>query len=294
MLNINRAVFYFLVAFFILRAPFQIYAQEKAPASWKSLAQKMASEREKIVSYKVNIALKSQTFSSLDSSVASNVVEKDFYFEFSRLENHFVYARRNSNEKDKDYKGWAVRGQSDGVKFGGGGKILVAGDEIDSSPLYFDPLALGLSFCRAFNGYLSYEDALLEYTMYPQGTYKIELEKDGIIGVRSSADFSYMRVDPKKGYWPFHFEITRLSQSEYLKERKREKTQHLVTLALEEFNENFLPTKAEYSCFEDGNKGRLQFSLTLRWQNVNQPITTGQEAVNAVAKTLGMQVTELK
>lgn len=282
-----------MLAATVLYVPLRVSAQEKAPPSWKSLAQRMASEREKIVSYKVNIALKSQTFNPLDSSVPSNVVERDFYFEFSRLENHFVYARRNSNLKDKDYKGWAVRGQSDGIKFGGVGKILGVGEGIDSSPLYFDPLALGLSFCGAFNGYVSYEDALLEYTKYPQGTYKIETEKDGMIGVRSSADFSYMRVDPKKGYWPVHFEITHLSQSEYLKQRKREKTQQLVTLSLAEFNENFLPTKAEYSCFEDGNKGRLQFDLSFRWQNVNQPIMTGQEAVNAVAETFGMQVAKV-
>jgi len=71
--------------------------QEKMPDSVKSLAQRMASEREKIVSYKVKIAVESQVLASPDftKQISQNLVE--YYFEFSRLEKHFV--SRPSHEK---------------------------------------------------------------------------------------------------------------------------------------------------------------------------------------------------
>jgi len=272
-----------------------VSGQEKLPDSVKSFAQRMASEREKIVSYKVKIAVESQVLASPDftKQISQNLVE--YYFEFSRLEKHFVYASRPVRVLDgkKEYVDWSVLGESESIMFAGSGKKLGLSQKIVIKPRYFDPLVVGLHWCEMFNGYSSYEDSLLSLSRRDPGQNFVKSDQDGIVVLTCPNDGLKMIVDSKRGFWPISYEIFQVHDFEQLRKKQVDKMDQMLTQMLKKVNGVYVPSETNMSCFVDGKVGKQIAKLTFDWKIVNEPIKTGKDAAPAVAEALGMKVVKI-
>ena len=269
--------------------------QDKLPDSVKSFAQRIASEREKIVSYKVGVTVETRILASPDftEQTAQNV--REYYFEFSRLEKHFVDASRSVQETNgkKDFSDWSMHAESESIKFAGSGKKLGLVEKGKIEPRFFDPLVAGLHFCEMFFRYSSYEDTLLSFSQRSPVMDVVKSEQDGTVVLSCPSDGMKMIVDSKRGFWPISYEAFHVYDFEALRREKVDKIDQRLTQILTKVNGVYMPLETNMSCLVDGKVGKKIAKLKFDWKVVNEPIKTGKDAVPAVAEALGMKVVKI-
>lgn len=268
--------------------------QDKLPDSVRAFAQRMASEREKIVSYRVGIVVEIKILESPDFVKLKSEKSAEYYFEFSRLEGHTVYASRpihfvNGKKHPLD---WNAMGQSESFKFAGSAKKLALSEKVVmDTRLFFDPLAVGLQFCEMFNGYFSYEDSLLEWSRCSPGFVKSDAS--GMVALNCPNDGIKIVVDSKQGFWPISYEAFHVFDVESLRRKQEDKIDQMLTQQLTKVNGIHVPKETNISCLVDGKVGKQVCKLTFDWKTLNEPIKTGKEAALAVAEVLGMKVVKI-
>jgi hypothetical protein len=268
-------------------------SEETVPKDWRELAQRIASEREKIVSYKVKIIVKRELFAEPNFDRKIKQGESEYYFEFSRLENHFVYASKTIDTENKSPSVWQVSGTSETVRFAGSGKKIGVSSLVEVKPLYFDPLLAGMGFCEFFNGYISYEDALLSISRRAPLLNSIKDGGNGTLVWTCPSDGIKMTIDSRRGYWPTAYEAFHIYNFEKLRRDKVDKIDKVLAQVLIKKGDFYLPLSTNMSCFTDGKVGKEVIGVEFDWRAVNEPIKTGSEAPDSVANTLGMAVVKM-
>ncbi len=286
---------YAMLGFAVFLQPAVCGAQEKSreivlPKSFKELSQKIASKRESIVAYQVHIKETRQVDQGSGLSDIKPESTSEYYFEFSRVEDHVVRAARNVPAyKSND---WVVFGNSEGLYFGGNSSsgILIS-DEIEPAfKNFFDPLAMGLMFCEIDAMYTPYEDMLLALTQFD-----VDAAKKKTVGTFSRTDDNTilyehlgmgakLTIDPSRDYWPVEFEIR--ENHPLLAKFKQDKVEKTMWLNIEKVHDVYLPVYCSMSCLSNGNFGRQLKTFTLEWKSVNAVIKTGEEGVDSLCEIL--------
>ena len=111
-MKLTSIIFFYVFAFSI-----HAFAQEqrpRLPANSKELALRIASERERIVSYTMEATI-DEKFRTKGETAWKQKPNRDSlkrYMEYSKIDDHFVTAVKNSRQMQKDFRGWLIVGRA--------------------------------------------------------------------------------------------------------------------------------------------------------------------------------------
>jgi hypothetical protein len=262
----------------------------RVPTSMRELCQKVAASRESIVAYQVEITETQQLDVGKGLSEVSDKTTANYYFEFSRLEDHWVFAAKNPRPNHPGGE-WRLSGKTDRKHFSGNGRgtLFVHENGIEVNPMYFDPLASGLAFCEQGLGkYYAFEDLLLIHSKMdfsqPGGrtTGSITRTDENQILVHERERGLQFVFDPHRGYWPVSFQIKQYHPT--LSESKQDRFEFALTQRLTEVDDVFVPEETTIFCLSNGNLGSEFRTLKFKWISVNKVIPTGEESFKSLAK----------
>jgi hypothetical protein len=266
------------------------------PNDMRELCQRIVSARESIVSYQVGVKQIVQVDRGAGLSPESPETTSEYYFEFSRIEDHVVYAGRNtSRRKGPD---WNVHGKSDGIGFGGGSNGGTLGTFPLNSiiPVHFDPMVTGLQYCEMTLKYNSVADVLARFSKMgvaqPTGRISGRITKTeaGHIMFHDPEYGDTLVVDPSRGYWPISFQTRRYYPTvQKLVDKKKDKEEFSTQVTIKKVNGVFVPETCTISCLNDGNKGRELQTFTFDWISVNQVFETGDSTMKRLRDKFGLR-----
>ena len=144
-----------------------------------------------------------------------------------------------------------------------------------------------------FNGYISYEDSLLQLSQRSPVMRVVKSDQDGTAVLSCPSDGMKLIVDSKQEFWPVSHEAFHVYDFEQLRKKQVDKIDQMLTQVLKKVNGVYMPSETNMSCFVDGKVGKQIAKLTFDWKIVNEPIKTGKDAAPAVAEALGMKVVKI-
>lgn len=249
---------------------------------------RVASERERIVQYavlcKVNGAL--GDLSTFEKRwTAGNDAKVEIYYEFSRVEQHYITA---INNLAKPQPAWTLIGSSGDIgligKSGERLKVLkldslrqsgFGGTDARHTKLRsFDPMAVGLVFCGDFYTGLSFEAQMGDFLNANPKIQSTVVEKGDL--VTWTRGDTLIEFDSKRGYWP-----TRLDY------QNQEITWEIKIGKYKDF---YVPVHAVLTCNTSMSAPKhipRRSNITtieFEWQSVNESFGLGVDAEERLSK----------
>lgn len=240
---------------------------------------RVASERERIVQYSVlcKVDGKLGDLSGFEQNwVTGDNSKTEIYYEFSRIEQHYITAVR---DLEKQQSPWIMLGSSGDLGFVGRSGRSIEILKLDNNNQRnfgkkdarhtklrsFDPFAIGMVFCGDFYTGLSFEAQLGDLLNEPSGVdSKVVVVEDRISWTRNGD--TLMEFDKKRGYWP-----TRLDYNE------KEIT---WKIDIGKYKDYYVPTRAILTCNAPKNRPKKTNTTTIsfEWLSINEDFSLGRDA----------------
>jgi len=129
---ICNCTFAFLLALYLpenFSLVFSEEPKESLPKDLKTLMIRVSTEREQVVQYKMeaNISEKIRRPDGVLVPARRGVEDMKIYFEYSKVDDHFVVAVCNGKQSAKDFLGWMIGGRTQNMFLRGasGGKLAI-------------------------------------------------------------------------------------------------------------------------------------------------------------------------
>lgn len=249
---------------------------------------RMAAEREQIIQYVVRCRVEGSLgeLTGLSSGwIPKNDAETEVYYEFSRIDQHYVTAVRNlKNAPDV----WYLRGTSGSVGLSGktgsaieirdlnsaANRNFLRTDQRHSPLLLFDPMAIGLVFCGDFRTGLTFEAQIAGFLDSPPDlAHSIQHDKNGIVTWTSNTDTTIV-IDTKRSHWPLSLDYNRGNIT--------------WDIQLGKYKDFDVPLSATLKC-KVGRTERYDVTkIKFQWERINEPVSVGHDCIPRIGKLLGM------
>jgi len=254
-------------------------AQDQEKKRAQSVLVKVASSREAIVQYVVELSFETDRKAGTGRRIDFFNGKARIYY--SRLDDYKVLCL--SEGKPETKSPWAVRGWSRGCiitgtvdagRVGKGNIKFIDPDKGPSSsvkeqPAFFDPLSAGFGFCGDFKLATPFSKLLTSFAA--EDFMKVKTDKDEI--TISCIDGKVV-IDKSKGY--------SVIRSEFQDPASTKESPTTWDIELQEVDKGvWLPSKVVFECL--GEKTRIQYS----WISVNEPMDVGVKGAQSVAADLG-------
>ncbi len=257
----------------------------------RELFLRIASERERIIQYKCRVRIDLEK--SPDKHVDMERIPRETICEYSRLEDHHVFARRTGTAgKDE----WSLTGWTGETvfMFKHGTKSLlflkaIPGNKELIGKSAFEPLAVGLAGCVEFRMNHSFEQrlaGLMSYTLNPNPGDTVRKSADGIYRFASPEELE-VKIDSNRGYWPIYWRWTPDGPNGPPKGKKGSGNEWNVELT--KVDDYYVPSKATVVC-DEGLKAVLEF----QWESINKPMLTGDASGEYWAKFLKVPTEDMR
>ncbi len=283
------------------------FAQEtrpQLPQSNKELWLRVASERERIVAYQVDVTIdeKSRKTGEKDWRPKPGIENLQIYMEYSKVDDHFVTAVKHSRQMSRDRRDWLIVGTSKGLFLRGASDNYcrfeddIPGAHDNDYREYFDPRSIGLLGCDNWGlGALTrFEDCVSGSSDERNfSETQVSRDQDGMIELTSSyrkTRRDKLIIDDLKGYWPVSSESYNDSSSGFKKDawsKVRTET------SLKKIDGMYVPYLVQMIC-ESGLNEEKYFLVTLEWHSVNKPLSAGTEGIERIAKRFNCKTKKIE